>query len=102
MSRDFLDRLNRDLIDRGLIVKAGFEGYRLMVMHEDAPPLQVRECEMAFFMGAKHLFDCMVNALDAGDEVTEADITRLEKISAELEAFGKTFAAQHAPTRGSA
>lgn len=102
MSPDFLDKLNSDLIDKGLIVKAGFEGYRLMAMHEDAPPVQVRECEMAFFAGAAHLFACLINALDPGDDVTEADITRLEKISAELEAFGKTFAAQHAPTRGSA
>lgn len=102
MSDDILEKLNSDLIDRGLIVKAGFEGYRLMCLPEDAPSVQVRECEMAFFAGAAHLFACLMSALDPGDEVTEGDIARLEKISAELDAYGETFAVQHAPVKGNA
>ena len=52
--------------------------------------------------GAQHTFASVMTMLEPGDEPTAADLSRMDKIAAELEAFKAELARDHYPTRGSA
>lgn len=84
---ELLKRLTNELTDRGLLIEAGWVGYRIQVIHETAPEIQLTESRKAFFAGAQHLFASMMTALDPGSEPTDADMRRMDNINAELEAF---------------
>ena len=74
--RAFLERLSKELADKGLLVEAGWVGYRLFVMPPNAPPIQLDECRLAFMSGAQHLFASIMNILDPDAEPTDATCTR--------------------------
>lgn len=100
--RKVLDKLARDLIDKGLLIEAGFLSLRAVAIPRTAPPDQIREMRLAFFAGAQHLFGSIMRTLDPGEEPTAEDERRMDCISAELEAFIAEFEAQHMPTKGRA
>ena len=81
------DAIIRELVDRGLIIEAGFLSLRLLAMPEDGPVLQVREMRKAFFAGAQHVFASVFAVLGPGEEATDAELKRLDLINAELERF---------------
>lgn len=101
--RAFLERLSKELTDQGLLIEAGWVGYRLAVMSPDAPAIQLEECKMAFFAGALHLFQSIMTIMDPGDEEpTEADLNRMSLIDEELRKFGGEFELKAAKAKGSA
>lgn len=68
-------------------VAESFASYRDKVMPRDAPPVQVIECQRAFYAG---VYTCLMNmAYNIGDESTseEQGIVELEKLQAECLAF---------------
>jgi len=77
--------------DDGKIVEAGWQAYRMLAIPPNAPEIQVRECRLAYFFGAQHLFASMMGVLDDGSEPTDADLRRLDQINAELESFIAQF-----------
>jgi hypothetical protein len=95
----FALQLTRELMDRGLIIAAGFAGFRLLIP-PDAPEIQVREMRLAFMAGAQHLFSSILSALDAGADATEADMNRITLIAKELDAFEKELRARVANRPG--
>ena len=46
--RALLERLSRALTEHGLLIEAGWVGYRLAVISPDAPAIQLEECKLAF------------------------------------------------------
>lgn len=100
--RNHLERLTKDLTDSGKLIEAGWVGMRLACNLIDAPPDQLREMRMAFFAGAQHLLASIMTFLDPGDEPTDADLRRMELISAELQGFIDDFVAKHVSTQGEA
>jgi hypothetical protein len=97
-----LDELARQLIDRGLLIEAGFAALRARAIPEDASPVQLDEMRTAFFAGAQHLFGSIMGALDPDAEPTEQDMERMNKIDAELRAFIEEYQLRHLPTEGMA
>ncbi len=89
MDREYLTRLTRELTDSGKLIEAGWVGFRLAVVPEDASKTQLEETRKAFFAGAQHLFASIMNILDDDREPTPADLRRMELISNELEVFAK-------------
>lgn len=87
MSRNRQKSVERQLMEKGLLVEAGFAGLRALVIAKNAPELQVQEMRLAFFAGAHHVFNSIITALDNGDEVTEADLRIMNNLSDELESF---------------
>lgn len=85
--RDFLMKLQRQLADDGKLIEAGWVSLRLMAMPSDAGPTQISEMRMAFMCGAEHLFRSIMGVLDPGDDMTERDAIRMQKIDDELTAF---------------
>jgi hypothetical protein len=90
------------LIEQGKIIEAGWLGLRAMTLPPDAPPIQIDEMRSCFFAGAQHLFACIMRTLDPGEEPTDADMARLDKIHDELQAFIVDYAARRLPTEGRA
>jgi hypothetical protein len=92
--RAYLERLSRELVDKGKLIEAGWVSLRLAALSDNAPPVQLNEMRMAFFAGAQHLFASIMTILDPGSEPTDADMVRMDKISDELEKFGHEFEAK--------
>lgn len=95
MDRVFLRRLERELADKGKLIEAGWVGLRLAAIPEDAGKLQLEEMRNAFFAGAQHLFASIMSVMDEDREPTDADLRRMDLISAELDLFIRDFSRRH-------
>ena len=51
-----IEKLTKDLTDKGQLIEAGFVALRHMAIAKDATDEQVDEMRSAFFAGAQHLF----------------------------------------------
>ena len=100
--RAYLERLSRELTDKGMLIEAGWIGLRLACDLEDAPKLQLDEMRNAFFAGAQHLFASIMTILDPGAEPTDKDLERMDLIDSELKKFINDFTLRNIPTPGSA
>jgi hypothetical protein len=85
--RAFLERLTKQLADEGRLIEAGWVAFRLMVMSPNAPAIQIDECRMAYMAGSQHLWASVMAMLDPGEEPTDADLSKMDLINKELEAF---------------
>lgn len=102
--RVLADALSQRMLAEGKLVEAGFRGLILTAYpgHAVMPPAQYRQLREAFFAGAQHLLGSMMSIMDPQAEVTDADMDRMGKIVAELDAFIAEYARDHVPTKGSA
>lgn len=100
--RAYLERLSRELTDKGKMIEAGWLGLRIACELEDAPAVQLQEMRNAFFAGAQHLFSSIMTILDPEAEPTEKDLERMDLIDRELRAFINDFMVRNIPTEGSA
>lgn len=98
--REFLERLTKELVDRGKLIEAGWISMRLACLDLNAPAIQLQEMRMAFFGGAQHLFSSIVNILDSGEEPTAKDLERYDLINNELQEFIRDFELRYLPTKG--
>lgn len=87
-------QLTKKLVDDGLIVEAGWVGFLIACKLKDAPSVQLEEMRRAFYAGSMHVFTSMLSFLEPGQEATDKDMARMQKLSDELENFQKDFAAQ--------
>ncbi len=104
MPKSELERLSHDLTDQGRLIEAGWIGLRIAAFPVDTPADQLAEMRNVFFAGAHHLFASLMTILDPADgvEPTEADLTRMDLIDAELKEFIRDYASTRLPTKGSA
>ena len=93
-----VEELSKKLADEGKIIEGGWTAYRITAMHPAAPALQVKECRIAFFAGAQHLFSSIMSVLDGETEPTEKDLRRMSLINSELETFITQFKQEHGIT----
>ena len=100
--RAFLERLTRDLTDKGKLIEAGWVGLRIATDLIDAPPVQLDEMRNAFFAGAQHVFHSIMTILEPGEEPTDNDLKRMDLINADLTAFIRDYELRHFPTKGQA
>lgn len=91
VDRAYLERMSRDLANKGQLIGAGWVGYRLMVVPSNAPPIQIDECRLAFYAGAQHLFASLMAMLDPETEPTDDDANKMDLIDKELRTFAKEF-----------
>jgi hypothetical protein len=79
------------LVDKGLLIEAGWVGYMLACKLQNAPPAQLAEMQRTFFAGSLHTFTSVMSFLEEGQEPTEADMKRMSQVFKELKAFQKNF-----------
>lgn len=89
--RKLADEIERALMDRGLIIEAGWMGFKILTIPPTAQPYQLEVMRNAFFAGAQHVFGSILVGLEEGDDATEADLRRMDNISKELENFLVAF-----------
>jgi hypothetical protein len=94
--------MTRKLIDEGKLIEAGWASLAAMWVPENAPDHQVADLRKAFMAGAQHAWGSLMTMLEPGDDPTTADLSRMAKIQAELDAFGAELVRDHYPTKGSA
>lgn len=100
--RAHLERLSRELADKGQLIEAGWVGLRLVAIPLDAPPAQLDEMRNAYFAGAQHLFSSIMTILEPDAEPTAKDLQRMDLIDRELRTFIQQFELRHGTTKGSA
>lgn len=100
--RAHLQRLERELVDQGKIIEAGWIGLRLAAIPDNASATQLEEMRNAFFAGAQHLFATIMSIMDPGDETTADDLRRMGCINDELDDFIEKFQLKHFPSKGRA
>lgn len=100
--RAFLQRLERELVDKGKLIEAGWIGLRIAAVPPDASKVQLEEMRTAFFAGAQHLFTSIMSILEPGAEPTEKDLERMDLINKELRAFINDFTIRNFPAEGRA
>lgn len=83
-NREAVDKFTKNLMDAGLIVEAGWVGYKLFVVPKNASEVQINETRRAFFAGAQHLFASIISSLEESDDATDRDLTRMDNINREL------------------
>jgi hypothetical protein len=84
-AREAVDQLAKQLMDEGRLLEAGFVALRFHYIPRGAPAHQVDDMRHAYMAGAQHLFASIMRGMDEGDDVTDSDLGRLDKINAELE-----------------
>lgn len=90
LTREEFEALARKLARDGRLVEAGWIAFRMECIPPAASDMQLSEMRKAFMAGAHHLFFSVVASVDAGDEPTDADMLRMDKIAAELRGFYET------------
>lgn len=95
MDREYLRRFERELMDKGKLIEAGWVSLRLAAIDPTASALQLEEMRNAFFAGAQHLFGSIVDAMEKGEEPTANDLRRMDNIAKELEEFLTAFKKKH-------
>jgi len=91
-----IQRLTKDLADKGLLLAAGWQSYRLMTFGPDSPVKEQDAQKFAFYAGAQHVFASMLNMLDEDHEPTDADMARMTHLNQELKEFELQFKARSA------
>lgn len=90
--KEVIERLTKELADRGLLIEAGWKSLQLAVLPVEASQTQIAEMRMAFFAGAQHLFSSIMTTMDETDEPSLDDLRRMDLINAELKKFAESFA----------
>ena len=93
--RKMAEDLERQLMDQGLIIEAGWMGFKLLTIPPTASRLQLDAMRNAFFAGAQHLFGSIMTGMDEGTQETEADLRRMDNIQKELDRFLVDFKVRH-------
>jgi len=100
--KEVVDKLCRELTDKGKLIEAGWISLKLTTLPADAPQVQLDEMRNAFFAGAQHLFGSITGILEPDAEPTENDLKRMDLIDKELREFIGEFSAKHIKSEGRA
>lgn len=98
----FAHDVTKALIDRGKLIEAGWEIFRIHVIPKDAPQVQVDEMQLAFMAGADHVYSSIMNMLDPGSEPTDADLKRMDQIDSEIMSWREKLKLRVYPSKGKA
>jgi len=90
-----LKNLEQELLEKGMLMEAGWVSFRLAVGWASAPKEQLEECRNAFFAGAQHAFSSIMNVMTDDKEPTEEDYRRMQMIDDELFEFLEAFCVKH-------
>lgn len=86
--RETTIQVSRELMDKGLLIEAGFASLMIMAYpNQTVGPQQRADLRRFFFAGAQHLFGSIMGGLDDGTEETEDDMRRMDLINKELQTF---------------
>lgn len=82
------DRIMSSMADDGMVIEGGWQALEAMVLTQ-AVPAQREAMRFAYFAGAQHLFAALMAILDPGNDATERDLERIQRIARELAAWSR-------------
>jgi hypothetical protein len=85
---DLADRIAKEWADKGKLVEGGWMAYVATLGREKSIDAETRK---VFFLGAEHLYSCIMAVMDAGEGVTDTDMRRMALIHEELETFKRSL-----------
>lgn len=85
--RSITDQLIHDLMNKGLIIEAGWLSFKTTCIPVDAGADQIKDMRISFFAGAHNLFHALLTGLAEDAEPTEEDMQKMNKIQKELDDF---------------
>lgn len=91
--------LSRELARQGRIIAGGYAAFAQLAIPVDAPPVQIRQMQLAFFAGAQHLYATAMNAFSGEHEPTDEDLALMASVDHELCVFAQQFEAALAAAR---
>ncbi len=94
--------LIKELADKGKLIEGGFAAFAHYVIPKDAPPVQFREMQLAYMAGAQHVWSSVMNIFDPVEEVTDADIRRMDLIQREMDEWSGKLSERVDPAQGRA
>lgn len=68
-------------------VERKWSSYRREVVPAQAPPVQVTECERAFYAGAHAVLELLIQQIDPSGDVTESDIALVESVTQDVQTY---------------
>jgi hypothetical protein len=92
--RAAMAKITKDLTDKGMLIEAGWIGFRSVALVRDAPTAAIDEHKASFFAGALHLWASLMvtdGIMEPGGEPTPNDERRMGLINDELKRFGEEF-----------
>lgn len=97
-------KFSQQAIDNGLIIEIGYLAMLASMFKpaalEDGARFTIDEMRIAYFNGAQHLFASIMQALEPGNKETDNDLSRMNKINDELEAFRKEMTLRFTKPQG--
>lgn len=97
-----VQELTRKLVDDGKLIEAGWAELAAMWVPANAPPQQVADLRKAFMAGSQQTWGSLMTLLEPSADPSKADLSRMDKIQSELDAFGAELTRGHYPAQGSA
>lgn len=92
MSAHRISPVMQALLDKGLLVEAGWEACAELLGVAKLPTeAQRRDMRYAFFAGAQYFFEAVLFAIEEGDDPTPDDLHRMQSAHEELARFGEEF-----------
>jgi hypothetical protein len=82
---DLSEELTRIVADKGRLMGVGYMTFAAMFVDENTPAKTRRRMEVAFLMGAQHVWASIMNMLDEGAEPTDADLRRMDMLGREMD-----------------
>lgn len=95
--RELLRAAGKHIADAANPIEQAWRDFSSAAIARDAPPIQLAEMRKAFYAGAAMIFEAIVHGLDPEREPTEADMQRMNRISAAVEHFAGELAASMRP-----
>lgn len=89
LTAEQLEKLTKSLADQGLLVTAGWTACAHLLTNESTPAKTEEKLRQAYFAGAQHIFACMTTMVDDGDEITDADMHRMQLLQIEMQAWAE-------------
>lgn len=99
--RKLAERLTKDLADQGMLLEAGWVGYRLLCL-KVPPHERADDKREAFMAGCEHTFASIISMMEPDAEPTDTDLARMDKLHKELEPVRRHLKLKYGRTAGSA
>lgn len=82
-----IEKLSKEFADKGRLIEVGWLSFRAIAVPPTASEGQVKDLRIAFFAGARHLFDSLMTIFESDDEPTETNMRRMALVNEELDAL---------------
>lgn len=99
---DVVTHIGKQSADDGKLLEIGWLAYEATCIPPGTAPERMKEMRLCYFAGCEHLFSMIMGILDPGSEPTARDLSRMAKISAEVDFWRSVLEASFRPTQGNA